>query len=361
MSRKFLLVILTHPFPAQRGEGTRSFVAEVKPRFDLEPFDQFCKEPLPEAQWLIEGIFERDSQVVLWGEPGCGKSFVALSWAIHVATGEKWLGVFNTFKGPVIYCVGEGERGTRRRGAAARLEYGFSEIKDLHFLSMAPRLRDPKVLDEFMKLVKRIQPVLVIIDTLARSMTGDENSAEHMNDWLNAAALIQHETKACVQTLHHTAKNVKKGGKPTERGSGALRGAMDTSIQVRGGECITLHCVKQKDEVPFADINLHLKGVTLVPGTDEKRALTSAVIVPFEETIPERILAGSPQENALLKLQDAGPLTADEWQAKLMVDGKMPPYSTFRRWVKKLEDEELIELELETQKWRVKKSYKTRD
>jgi hypothetical protein len=344
-------------------EGVRRipFVTEksVKPPvFEVEPFDEFCKRPLPEAQWLVEPFFELDSQVVLWGEPGCGKSFLALSWAMAIATGEPWLGEYPVRQGKVLYCAGEGGRGMRRRGAAAQLEYGYGDIPNLNFLTVAPRLRDPKVLASFMKLIKREQPQFVVIDTLARSMSGDENSAEHMGEWLQAAGMIQQETKACVMTLHHTAKNIKKGGKPSERGSGALRGALDTSIMVRKGECITVTCVKQKDEVPFADLVLQLKTIELMAATEEKRALRSAVIIPFEETIPESILADGPRGEALRVLVDSKALSFDEWREACGKDGKITPKSTFYRWVKKLEDEELVELNLASGEWEVKKSTK---
>jgi hypothetical protein len=331
-------------------------LAEVKPTFEVKPFDLFTREPLPDPQWLIEPLFEKDSQVVLWGESGCGKSFVALSWAMAIATGTPWLGRWPVKKEKVLYCVGEGERGMQRRGRAGSIEYGFESIPDLEFLGMAPRLRDPKVLDAFMKLVKAKQPGLVIIDTLARSMTGDENSAEHMSDWLNAATLIQRETGACVLVVHHTAKNVKKGSTPTERGSGALRGAMDTSIMVRGGEHISLTCVKQKDEAQFEGIALMLKQVELRPalvdvdGTVLRKALTSAVIVPFEETIPTSFaLTGSPADMALETL--TRPMTREDWRVVTKVDGKDVAASTFYRWVKKLEAEGLVELDVDTNKW----------
>ena len=309
--------------------------------WEVESFDRFAAEPLPEAQWLVEPLFEQDSQVVLWGAPGSGKSFVALSWAMHIATGSPWLGLYPVKEANVVYCVGEGDRGMRRRARAGATEYGFKSIPGLSFLSSAPRIRDKKVLAEFLKMIKAKRPGQVIIDTLARSFSGDENSAEHMNDWLNAAGVIQRETGACVMVLHHTAKNIKKGGSASERGSGALRGAMDTSILVRGGEHVTLTCVKQKDDRPFKDIDLQLKEIELRPAAFGRKALTSAVVVPFEETIPTSLVAGTPYEIALAAL--TMPMTRDQWREETKLsDGRTPPASTFYRWVGKLEAEGLV-------------------
>jgi hypothetical protein len=238
----------------------------------------------------------------------------------------------------------------RRRARAAAKEYGFELVEGLSFLTMAPRIREKKVLDDFLKIVKDRMAGFVIIDTLARSLTGDENSAEHMGDWLNAAAYIQRETGACVMVLHHTAKNIKKGGTATERGSGALRAAMDTSIMVRGGEHISLRCIKQKDDKDFADINLMLKEVELRAATDLRKALTSVVVVHHEESIPTGLHAGaSKEEIALAALTD--PMTTDEWRDVVRIDGAKPATSSFYRWVRKLESEELIEQDAETGKW----------
>jgi hypothetical protein len=317
--------------------------------FEAEPFDRFAAEPLPEAQWLIEPFFEKDSQVVLWGESGSGKSFVALSWGMAIATGTAWLGKYPTIQANVLYCVGEGDRGMRRRARAGQIEYGFKSIPGFWFYPMAPRIRDPKVLGEFLKMVKRCQPGLVIIDTLARSFSGDENKAEDMNDWLNAAMIIQRETGACVMVVHHTAKAVKKGGVATERGSGALRGAMDTSIMVRGGEAITLHCIKQKDDKPFEDVALFLKEIELRPATATRKSLTSGVIIEHTDTVPVAILPpATPIELALAKLVE--PMTVEEWRLNLDKATRPAP-ATMYRWASKLEAEGLI-VQDEEGKWK---------
>ena len=54
--------------------------------FTLEELEQ-----LPEEEWLIDGILERGNFTCLYGPPGHGKSFLALDWSLHLATGrERW-------------------------------------------------------------------------------------------------------------------------------------------------------------------------------------------------------------------------------------------------------------------------------
>lgn len=308
---------------------------------EVEPFDVFAKEPLPEPEWLIRDIFEKNSQVVVWGVSGDGKSFVTLDFAMSIATGRPWLGKYPVMQGPVLYAVGEGPRGMRRRARAWAKFHGVEHIKDMYFMSTAPRIRDPKVLKDFLVAIKRIGPVLIILDTMARSFTGDENKAEDVSDWLKAADTIQRETGACVLIVHHTAKSVKKGSKPTERGSGALRGAIDTSIFVRRGEgTISLECAKQKDGKEFEPIVVTTEEVELRPAVGDKPAMTSLVILPGEEILPLALHDG--MKLAVELLRDEGkPLTKTEWFEVFSVfakEKKLKPVSraTFFRWPAKL-------------------------
>jgi hypothetical protein len=79
---------------------------------------------LPDPQWLIEGMVEVGAQGVIYGPSGHGKSFVALDWALCVATGKPWSGR-PTKKGPAVYVVAEGGRGIKKRIAIVAV-YRFS-------------------------------------------------------------------------------------------------------------------------------------------------------------------------------------------------------------------------------------------
>jgi len=118
---------------------------------------------------------------------------------------------------------------------------------------------------------------LVIIDTLARCMAGgDENSARDMGRLIQSADMIRDLTSAAVLLVHHTNKSGE-----SERGSTALRGAVDTLLSLKKSESgiITLTCEKQKDGAPFQPIEMvfeeRLESVILrsrgamAPGADE--------------------------------------------------------------------------------------------
>ena len=67
---------------------------------------------LPAPEWMIDGLVPQDGLVVLYGVPAAGKSFLALDWALSVATGVPWLGR-EVREGEVVYIYAEGARGSR--------------------------------------------------------------------------------------------------------------------------------------------------------------------------------------------------------------------------------------------------------
>jgi hypothetical protein len=99
--------------PALRGEPGASLWRGGS-RF--KPLSLKEMEDLPPPQWLIGGLAPADGLVVLYGEPGAGKSFVALDWGLSVATGAPWLGR-EVKQGEVVY-IGRAGAYVARPGVA---------------------------------------------------------------------------------------------------------------------------------------------------------------------------------------------------------------------------------------------------
>ena len=309
---------------------------------EVESFKNFVKDPLPEAQWLIEPLFEQDSMAILWGASGEGKTFVMIDMLMAIALGTAWLGKYPVLQGNAVYAIGESPRGVTRRAAGAARFRGLSDVPGLHFYPGAPQILSPEGLQHFIKQIVSLHPRIVVIDTVARSMTGaDENAAKDMGMFVHACSQIQASTGACVMLVHHTAKSRKKGQPPTERGSGALRGAMDTSIGVSMLDgAITLTNYKQKDDGLFSPITIGTEVFTLVPGTEHKKPMTTLVLVPIEETVPVSLL-DMPQLAVALLTQHRQPCNKTQWlellnNEQLKRGLKLTPRPTFFRWPEKL-------------------------
>lgn len=214
---------------------------------------------LPPPTFLIDEILVRNTLSVLWGKPGSGKSFVALDWALSVAVGMWWFRK-RVEKGGVLYVAGEGVGGLNQRIDAWQIAHTIPDLGD-HQLFIHPgaiNMLDQQWADALVALAVELQPALVVADTLARVMVGgDENAARDMGLAIHAANKIQNATDAAVLFVHH---DTKEGS--TMRGSSALLGAVDTSIECKAdGQNMTLKCEKQKDARPFEDVRMYREEV----------------------------------------------------------------------------------------------------
>jgi AAA domain len=216
-------------------------------------------ENLPDPEWLIDRFLLRNSCALLYGRRGSYKSFLALSWALSIASGRRWFDR-ETICGPVLYLAAEGASGLHKRVRAWETEFGALGGVPITFLPLAVNLIDAKWSDAIAELCEEQSAEFVVLDTVARNMPGgDENSSRDMGLYVAGVDRIRERTGACVLSIHHPPR---AGGNP--RGSTALEGAMDTVVEttadgktmvVRMGDPVG----KQKDAAPAPDLMLTLK------------------------------------------------------------------------------------------------------
>ncbi len=238
-------------------------------------------DALPDLEWVIVGVLPAPAFGVLYGEPGCGKTFTALSMALAIASGTPWLGR-ETRQAPVLYIAAEGVLGLKRRLQAHYQKHGMPapSPEQMRFIASAIEIMKPASVVAVLATLNdaSFKPGLIIIDTLARVALGaDENSATDMGHVVEGFDRLKRETGATVLVLHHS----RKSGGSVERGSSALRGAADVMIQCEAmGEGkligVKLECSKMKDAEPFDAIYASLDriklpegGTSLVLGLDE--------------------------------------------------------------------------------------------
>ena len=216
---------------------------------------------LPPPEWLIHGIMPAGGLIGLYGQPGVGKSFLALDFAMSVAAGVLWQDRA-VKKGPVLYIAAEGGTGMGKRARAWTIDRDVKtkKITVMWLLEPIPIYGDSNDVDRVMeKIVDEVQvhPRLVVIDTLARCFDGNENEQEDMGRFVAGADRFRQEFDAAVIVVHHTRLDGDR-----ERGNTAFRGAADTmlSVQERQGR-LWLACNKQKDAEEFEEIELILDPV----------------------------------------------------------------------------------------------------
>ena len=120
---------------------------------------------LPDPLWIIDKILAKGSFAVLYGAPGVGKSFLALSGAFEVAAERSWLDK-KVNGGPVLYVAAEGFGGLKLRVAALLHHEGLGADVNWKFLDCPVNLMDPEKLSAFIKDIQTFtgKPALIIID-----------------------------------------------------------------------------------------------------------------------------------------------------------------------------------------------------
>lgn len=156
-----------------------------------------------------------------------------------------------------MYVAAEGVAGLKSRVRAWKRANSYLDVDTIYFIPEAVQLLDSKEVSRLLATITEyeLEPKLIVFDTLARCFVGgDENSATAMGHAVHAITHIQAETGSAVLLVHHTRK-----GDNVERGSSALRSALDTMISMRkDGPLVTLSCAKMKDAEEFSDIHLRL-------------------------------------------------------------------------------------------------------
>jgi len=245
----------------------------------FEGFDQ-------KVGFLIKDYLPIHSFGMLFGASGDFKSFLAASWACHIATGIPWNNR-KTYQTGVIYVVGEGGIGMPRRFKAWSDEYfNGVNIPNLFRINHPVHMAND---DQWLALAKTIELIqknesidigLIILDTLARCFAGgDENKAAEMGAFVRGCDMVKDMSGTTILVVHHTGKDASKNA----RGSSSLTAACDFEFKVKrlnkegNGTEMTLQNTKMKDSEPTQTESFNLVNKDLC-FDDEGEVISSLVL-----------------------------------------------------------------------------------
>ncbi|WP_428660477.1 AAA family ATPase [Reyranella sp.] len=178
-----------------------------KPRFELIPWKDYTLAPEGE-EWLVHDLLPKEGVAVIYGKWKSFKSFLALDLAAAIARRDRrlWAGRA-TRQGVVVYICCEGAGGMRKRIEAYRQIHG---LKDLDFYVIAARPSLGVRAGDAGELIEAIRaavgddvPVLVIIDTLARTLAGKDENGEGMRNFVDNAEDVADNFRCLVLAVHH--------------------------------------------------------------------------------------------------------------------------------------------------------------
>lgn len=231
------------------------------PTFTPFTFDEL--EAMPPKEWIIDQVLGKGDLGMVYGPPGCGKTFVVTDMIISSIMGKAWAMRFDIPRPlNVAYCAGEGISGLPARFMAAATHHKATkeDKRNFTFFRNVPQFFSGDDAPEAIAITRFVtewqkrmadgiaQPLdILFIDTLnTATVAADENSAKDMGRVLAMCRWATQELGCAVVLVHHTNKTGT-----AERGSSALRGAMDCMIEIKriseNGTKAAMACEKLKD------------------------------------------------------------------------------------------------------------------
>ena len=220
-------------------------------------------------KWLIKDVCEEESLMQIYGAPKSGKSFIAIAMSCAIASGQDFYGN-KSFKKPVLYIVGEGLRGCKRRLSA--IEQGMYSLKGvpLYLSDRAVRIGDK---DDFERLVQEIEAVkaiegdigMIVVDTFQRNFGGgNENSAEDVGNFIHQldGLISTYGCNVCI--VHHSGHEGTRA-----RGSSVIGASLDYEFQVKRTDkneqmFVSFQQTLNKDGQGMSEKNFVFKEVDLI-------------------------------------------------------------------------------------------------
>ena len=284
--------------------------------------------------FLIPGLLPYGYLLLMYGDPGCGKSATALALMKHVVDGIPFQlknQLVPIQRGPVIYFNAD------MSSLDFEEEYDLHEIKngqDFHFVPDFNLYRQA----QFVKKMNKVKPSMICIDSLSScsgAKAGDENKAEFAQPlyWLSAKNGIL--WPACtIVVLHHAAK-----------ATGSARGS--TAIAAAVSEVWSISHPKKdsglsNDQrvITIGKSRLNRSGESLLQ-TQNDDLTVSLVEVKKSEELQTR--AGSVAERIMNRLQTHGDwVTRQELNADPLVGGSV---SAIKKTLQRLENRGVVEVE----------------
>jgi len=295
---------------------------EAKPKTAKSPsklhfltYDEMLN--LPEPEWLIDGVIQRNSAALMFGKSNSFKSFLAIDLGLSVATGRPWHGN-QTKQGRVLFVATEGANGVGRLRIPGWLEHYSipAELRANVFLYPQEICLDDK--EQVKALIAACQAIggfeLIVLDIFGGTMMGSETEDTTARTWVHNIQALMRATGAATLTVAHTGWQDDTRARMHTH----FWGSFDTRMKVEGDKekmTTLLMIERHKDADSHGHWGFNLESVerTLVPVYDPEAKAEGNVSWPESLRTAAAALDMAISEHGVLKF-------GDEWPACKVVE-----------------------------------------
>lgn len=253
----------------------------------------------PEQEWLVEPIVPARRQVAIYSVAKTGKSLLALDIAAALATGRPLLGATRSAPVDVVYIDLEMTVDDVRE----RLDdLGYSaddDLSRLHYYSLPslPSLDTDLGGQVLEAIAVRYAAALVVVDTMARAVAGDENESDTYRGFYTHTGRRLKAAGIGLLRLDHAGKDPAAG----QRGSSAKADDVDVVFRLTANDA-GLKLRRTHSRIPWVppEVDLerrsdplrHTLTTGLWPdGTKEVAALLDQHRVPLDARVADAVQA----------------------------------------------------------------------
>lgn len=244
---------------------------------------------LSEPLWLVEKLIPETGTGTYYGPPFGGKTYTILDMSLHIALGMPYHGI-PVRRGVVVHVAAEGSPARIRDRVLAWCAYHKVDPARLegwwHLVDVPVHLDVEDRVEAFLDANRdtdgAFKAALVIFDTQARNMIGDENSAKDISKMVAGIDRVREVTGGFALRLHHEGREAKVGG----RGSTAGAGADDATYHLKvlpGGRRIAFEVEALRDGEPGYTITFDLVSQEFTRPDGSKGSSAVVVMAPSDK------------------------------------------------------------------------------
>jgi hypothetical protein len=178
-----------------------------------------------EEEWIHDPLLPARRSVTIWGAPKVGKSLLILEFAVAISRGETFLDYTPERRVRVLYVDFENDPRGDIRSRLQAMGYKPDDLDHLDLLSFPSMagLDSERGALELLEAVKAYRSEVVVIDTVSRSVDGEENNNDTWLKFYRHSGLALKRAGVALIRLDHPGKDETKG----TRGGSAKSGDPD--------------------------------------------------------------------------------------------------------------------------------------